>query len=102
MRTFFLSFLLIFFSARAWSAETDPIQALKERVVEHTLRNGMKVLILERSVAPLVSFEMMFHVGGVDEVSGRTGLAHMFEHMMFKGSKTVGTKDYVKEKILLV
>ncbi|MBI3013241.1 MAG: insulinase family protein [Elusimicrobia bacterium] len=79
----------------------NPIQALEKRVVEHTLRNGMKALILERRSAPLVSFEMMYRAGGVDEISGRTGLAHLFEHMMFKGSKTVGTKDYAKEKPLL-
>ncbi|MBI4217542.1 MAG: insulinase family protein, partial [Elusimicrobia bacterium] len=63
----------------------NPIQALEKRVVEHTLRNGMKALILERRSAPLVSFEMMYRAGGVDEISGRTGLAHLFEHMMFKG-----------------
>jgi len=44
---------------------------------------------------------MMFRTGSVDEVSGKTGLAHMFEHMMFKGTKTLGTKNYAAEAPLL-
>ena len=44
---------------------------------------------------------MMFRTGGVDEDSGKTGLAHMFEHMMFKGTRTLGTKDYAAEAPLL-
>ncbi len=83
------------------SAGPNPIEQLKTRVIQHQLKNGMQVLILERPAAPLVSFQMMFRAGGVDEVSGKTGLAHLFEHMMFKGSKTVGTKDYAKEAVVL-
>ena len=44
---------------------------------------------------------MMFRTGSVDEISGKTGLAHMFEHMMFKGTKTLGTKNYAAEAPLL-
>jgi len=79
----------------------DPIKEIEKRVVEHTLKNGMKILILKRPTAPLVSFQMMFRAGGVDEVNGKTGLAHLFEHMMFKGTKTVGTKDYSAELPIL-
>jgi predicted Zn-dependent peptidase len=57
--------------------------------------------VLERHFSPTIAIRMMFRTGSVDEVSGKTGLAHMFEHMMFKGTPTLGTKDYAKEKPLL-
>src|SRR5882724_4831390 len=75
--------------------------SLEQRVVEHTAPNGIKLLILERHFSPTVSIRMMFRTGSVDEVSGKTGLAHMFEHMMFKGTKTLGTKNYAAEVPLL-
>src|SRR5271154_2046701 len=76
--------------------------SLENRVVEHTYPNGIKLLILERHFSPTVSIRMMFRTGSVDEVSGKTGLAHMFEHMMFKGTKTLGTQNYALEAPLLV
>jgi predicted Zn-dependent peptidase len=94
-------FLILGSSLRLFAEGPDPIQQLQKRVVEHTLKNGLKVLVLERRTAPIVSFQMMFRVGGVDEISGKTGLAHLFEHIMFKGSRTVGTKNYEKEKLIL-
>src|SRR3954468_17239414 len=75
--------------------------ALEQRVVEHTSPNGIKLLVLERHFSPTVSIRMLFRTGSVDEVSGKTGLAHMFEHMMFKGTHTLGTKDYAREAPLL-
>ena len=75
--------------------------ALEKRVTEHTLPNGIKLLILERHFSPTVSIRMMFRTGSVEEISGKTGLAHMFEHMMFKGTRTLGTKDYATEAPLL-
>lgn len=101
MRNFFLSFGIIFIFISLSFSQSDPIKELEKRVVEHTLKNGMKVLVLERHVSPLVSFHMIFRAGGVDEQIGKTGLAHLFEHMLFKGSKSVGTKDYKKEKQIL-
>ena len=74
---------------------------LESRIVEHTLPNGIKLLILQRHFSPTVSIRMMFRTGSVDELSGKTGLAHMFEHMMFKGTRTLGTKDYTAEAPLL-
>lgn len=74
---------------------------LEQRVVEHALSNGIRLLILERRFSPTVSIRMMFRTGSVDEVGGKTGLAHLFEHMMFKGTETLGTRDYAKEAPLL-
>jgi predicted Zn-dependent peptidase len=69
----------------------------EERMTEFTLDNGLTFLILERHEAPVVSFHTYADVGAVDEVRGITGLAHLFEHMAFKGTKTIGTKDYQAE-----
>ncbi len=90
-------FFLLLISPLAFGAEL----ALENRVVEHTCSNGIKLLILERHFSPTVSIRMMFRTGSVDEVGGKTGLAHMFEHMMFKGTKTLGTKNYAAEASLL-
>ena len=66
-------------------------------VKEHQLSNGMKVLLLERNDAPSISGGWVARVGSVDERPGITGMAHLFEHMMFKGTPTIGTKDYEKD-----
>src|SRR4051812_22684905 len=54
-----------------------------------TLANGMKVVFLEDHSTPIVHTEIWYHVGSKNERPGRTGFAHLFEHMMFKGSKNV-------------
>ncbi len=66
---------------------------LESKVVKHTLPNGLRVLVLERHVAPVASFVTWADVGSANEVKGITGIAHLFEHMAFKGTDTVGTKD---------
>jgi len=72
--------------------------SLADRVIEHKLANGLTVLMVERHQTPVVSINITFGVGGVNEQVGQTGLAHLYEHMAFKGTRTVGTKDYDKEK----
>jgi predicted Zn-dependent peptidase len=74
---------------------------LAERVVEHRLSNGMTVLMVERHQTPVVSINLTFGVGGMNEQVGQTGLAHLYEHMAFKGTRTVGTKDYEQERAVL-
>ena len=74
---------------------------LADRVVEQKLANGLTVLMVERHQTPVVSLNMTFRVGGVNEQVGQTGLAHLYEHMAFKGTRTVGTKDYEKERPIL-
>jgi predicted Zn-dependent peptidase len=75
--------------------------SLEEQIKEFTLENGMKVLILKRDFAPVVSLSMRFKVGAVDEFEGETGTAHLLEHMLFKGTETLGTKNYEEEKKIL-
>lgn len=62
-------------------------------VMEHTLTNGMRLLIVPRPAVPTVAFVVEYRVGGVDEAPGKTGIAHFLEHMLFKGTTTVGTRD---------
>ena len=70
-------------------------------VKEHVLQNGLKLLILEKHDVPVVSLRIIYKVGSVNEHTGITGVSHLFEHMMFKGTKIFGTKNYEKEKPLL-
>ncbi len=70
---------------------------LEQRVVATTLPNGLKVILLPRPMAPVISMVTYADVGGVDENQNATGLAHIFEHMAFKGTTTIGTKDFAKE-----
>ncbi len=76
-------------------------KAVQNQVVEHTLKNGMKFIILPRHDAPVVSFHTYVNVGAVNESRGITGIAHIFEHLAFKGTSVIGTKDYKKEKVTL-
>ncbi len=75
--------------------------SLADRVIEHKLANGMTVLMVERHQAPIVSINMTFGVGGVNEQVGLTGLAHLYEHMAFKGTRTIGTRDPQREQAVL-
>jgi predicted Zn-dependent peptidase len=67
------------------------------KVVEHTLKNGMRVLMVERHESPTVALYMLYKVGAVNDPQGKTGIAHMLEHMMFKGTRTYGTVNYKAE-----
>ena len=79
------------------AAPTLRAQKVELNVIERTLKNGMKVLMVERHDNPTVALYLMFKVGGVNDPQGRTGIAHMLEHMMFKGTKIYGTSDYKAE-----
>ncbi|MFQ5932446.1 MAG: M16 family metallopeptidase, partial [Nitrospiraceae bacterium] len=76
-------------------------KGLAERVIEHKLANGLTVLMVERHQTPVVSINLAFKVGGMNEYTGVTGVAHLYEHMAFKGTRTLGTKDYEQERPLL-
>ena len=76
-------------------------QNLADRVVAHTFPNGLKLLMIERHTSPTVAPYILFKAGSVDESDDARGIAHMLEHMLFKGTKTIGTKDYEQEKVVL-
>jgi len=67
---------------------------LKENVFETVLPNGLKVILLENHKAPLVTFQVWYRVGSRNESWGKTGLSHMLEHMMFKGTEKVGPEEF--------
>ncbi len=75
----------------------SPAFAQKVPVVEKHLDNGMTLLIVERHDEPSVAGGWVAHVGSSNERPGITGIAHLFEHMMFKGTPTIGTKNYQKD-----
>ncbi len=76
-------------------------QDLASRVHYRVLDNGMRIILVEQHAAPVVSFDLMFNVGGIDEPPGLGGIAHMVEHMAFKGTKTIGSDQPQQEAIAL-
>ncbi|MBC8422853.1 insulinase family protein [bacterium] len=80
----------------AASALAGP-QELQDQVQEFTLDNGIHFIVLERHDVPVFSFNTYMNVGSSDEVTGHTGMAHILEHMAFKGTSEIGTKDIKKE-----
>uniref|UniRef100_A0A7C3WQD4 Insulinase family protein n=1 Tax=Desulfobacca acetoxidans TaxID=60893 RepID=A0A7C3WQD4_9BACT len=91
-----LFLVLCFFTAAgccppsAWTAEEGPFS----QVVEHELANGMKVLLLREPRAPLVTHQIWYRVGSRHEQLGKTGLSHLTEHLMFKGTEKYGPKEF--------
>jgi predicted Zn-dependent peptidase len=78
-----------------------PLAAQQVRVQEHVLGNGLKVLMVPRKGDPNVAAGWIAKVGSVNERPGITGVCHLFEHMMFKGTHVIGTKDIKKDLELL-
>ncbi len=72
-------------------------QTLEEKVKEFDLKNGMKWLVVERHEAPVAFCAVAFNVGAANEWPNVTGISHLLEHMMFKGTEMMGTKNYKKE-----
>ncbi len=91
--------LFFFLATNLWAS--TPAQDWTQSLQEVTLPNGMKFILLPWGESPIVSVYIRFRVGGLDEDEGQTGLAHFLEHMAFKGTKTIGTRNYPKEAIIL-
>ena len=89
--------LLLAGAAGAGQAQAQPSALPKIPVLETVLPNGMKLLMVIRRDSPTVACGWVARVGSVNEPPGITGISHLFEHMMFKGTKTIGTKDYAKD-----
>jgi predicted Zn-dependent peptidase len=91
--------LLALFAATATQAQD--IASFEKKTTTKKLANGLTVIIMERPEAPVFSFYTHVDVGAAQEVQGITGLAHMFEHMAFKGTDKIGTTNYAAEKAAL-
>jgi predicted Zn-dependent peptidase len=79
-------------------AAAQDLASFEKKTRVHVLDNGWTFILVERPVAPVFSFMTLVDVGAAQEGPGITGLAHMFEHMAFKGSERIGTTDYAAEK----
>ena len=91
-----LAFLALVAGPPAVAAEKPQIA-----VQEHTLSNGMRWLLVEQHDSPTIAAGWTARVGSANERPGITGLSHFFEHMMFKGTKTIGTKN-IDEDLRLI
>lgn len=76
-------------------------QGLAERVQRFKLDNGIRLITLQRHLSPTVAIYIRYRAGAADEADGKTGTAHLLEHMMFKGTKTIGARDYLQEEKIL-
>jgi len=77
------------------------VEAQKVQVLDRTLPYGLRLLMVERHDDPTIAGGWVAHVGSANERPGITGIAHLFEHMMFKGTPTIGTKDYRKDLAII-
>lgn len=77
------------------------LKSFEQRITTKVLPNGLTILICERPEAPVFSYATFVDAGDVDDPSGESGLAHMFEHLAFKGTTEIGTTDYAAEKVAL-
>ena len=87
--------------ATAEKPATAAAMATTPAVEEHVLGNGMRVLLVPRHLSPTVSCGWVAHVGSSNERPGITGIAHLFEHMMFKGTHVIGTRNYALDAQLI-
>lgn len=102
-----LTYALVFLMAMVLSltipgrAQENLLNDFEGKVTEFTLDNEYTFLVIERHQAPVVSMVSFVNVGGANENTGHTGIAHIFEHMAFKGTPKIGTTNWEKEKVLL-
>jgi hypothetical protein len=96
----FAVILVAFISFAAVSMAADAPYALNLDVKEFFLENGMQFLVVERHTVPQVACRVAIRAGSALEDTGKTGIAHMLEHMMFKGTKNFGTLDWKRDQAL--
>ena len=82
-------------------ARAQDLKSFEQRITTKVLPNGLTLVICERPEAPVFSYSTFIDAGDVNDPSGESGLAHMFEHLAFKGTSEIGTRDYAAEKIAL-
>ncbi len=82
-------------------AHAQDLRSFEQKITTKVLPNGLTLIICERPDAPVFSYSTFIDAGDVNDPSGESGLAHMFEHLAFKGTSQIGTTDYPAEKIAL-
>ncbi len=93
-----MTFLFLFFAV---TLHAQDVASFEKRITVKKLKNGLTVMLMERPEAPVFSFHIMVDAGSAQDPKGGSGLAHMFEHMAFKGTPVIGTTNWPKEKALL-
>ncbi len=94
---FYFVFILSLAAPSVHATKYDQAGTLEERVRDRILDNGLRIVVVERHSAPVFFTLVSFRVGASHESSNRSGLSHYLEHMLFKGTRTIGTRDYDKE-----
>lgn len=97
--TFAVLLILVLAVAGAWAGQAPAksettIRPPELKIQPHTLANGLQLLMIEDHSAPVINLQVWYHVGSKNEKPGRTGFAHLFEHLMFKGSAHVGPDEH--------
>ncbi len=82
-------------------AQAQDLKSFEQRITTKVLPNGLTLILCERPEAPVFSFATFIDAGDVNDPSGQSGLAHMFEHLAFKGTSQIGTTDWEAEKVAL-
>jgi len=90
---------LVLFAGLVVSAQD--FQVLQNKTSEFTLPNGLHFIVLQRQELPVVAFHTFVNAGSMHDPGGQTGLAHMFEHLAFKGTENIGTRGWPEEKKML-
>ena len=93
--------ILVLFSTLSALAFAQDLASFEKRITLKKLDNGLTVVLCERPEAPVFSFFTNVDVGSAQDPLGETGMAHMFEHMAFKGTDKIGTTNYRAEKVVL-
>jgi predicted Zn-dependent peptidase len=95
-------FVLLTMAASAtFAGHAQDLKSFEQRITTKVLPNGLTLIICERPEAPVFSYTTFIDAGDVNDPSGESGLAHMFEHLAFKGTSQIGTTDYAAEKVAL-
>lgn len=87
--------------ALSGAVKGQDLASFEKRTTVKVLPNGLTLIVCERPEAPVFSFYTLVDAGSADDPQGASGLAHMFEHMAFKGSTEIGTTNYPAEKVAL-
>jgi predicted Zn-dependent peptidase len=93
--------VLAFAMGAAIASRAQDIASFEKRITVKVLPNGLTLIVCERPEAPVFSYYTLVDAGSADDPQGASGLAHMFEHIAFKGTDTIGTTNYPAEKIAL-
>src|SRR5580692_5837030 len=91
---------LIVVSATA-ALRSQDLKSFEQRITTKVLPNGLTIIICERPEAPVFAYTTFIDAGDVNDPSGESGLAHMFEHLAFKGTTEIGTNNWPAEKVAL-